>query len=120
VFHSFHTEALCPLYALVCILLSYLVTRRYVGQRTLDGKGVTVPSQQKYVEYMDLYLRYQRLGYTPPIGSESHRITIHRIVVYGLARVFSPSDLSLLLNLMCSQELCCNAVCGPVVTPHSS
>jgi len=36
---------------------------------------------------MDMYLRYQRLGYTAPIGPQSHPITIHRIVVYGLARV---------------------------------
>ena len=59
----------------------------HVHQRTRDGKGVIVPSQRKYVEYYDLYLRYQELGLKPPIGSKSSPICIEKITVHGLSMV---------------------------------
>lgn len=52
-------------------------------QRTTNGKGVTIPSQKRYVYYFDYYCRLRRSGLTPPPKSS---LFLNEIVLQNIPK----------------------------------
>ena len=64
----------------------------FSAQRTIHGKGITAPSQRKYVEYFDVYVRYLQLGVQPPISDSAVVVTLQMMTVSGLAEIYPIQD----------------------------
>lgn len=55
------------------------VLEYYGRKRCMDGQGVTIPSQQKYIRYMEAYLKFELQGKYSSIDARFLKFTIFNL-----------------------------------------
>jgi hypothetical protein len=58
------------------------------NQRTRNGEGVTVPSQRKYVEYFEMYMKYMKAGAPPPLAEKVFAFVVRFVFLFALCKDF--------------------------------
>jgi len=72
--------------------------------RTLNGKGVTIPSQRRYVKYFENYCSIRRAGLLPPSDTT---LFLHSVQLLGVPTVASksPEGIKFVVTNMAGEKL---------------
>eukprot|EP00193_Tetraselmis_chui_P008291 CAMPEP_0177766790 /NCGR_PEP_ID=MMETSP0491_2-20121128/8709_1 /TAXON_ID=63592 /ORGANISM="Tetraselmis chuii, Strain PLY429" /LENGTH=206 /DNA_ID=CAMNT_0019283221 /DNA_START=340 /DNA_END=957 /DNA_ORIENTATION=+ len=89
---------------MICCLMLYLglcstpdeAVKLFAAKRTLDGKGITIPSQKRYVHYAhQLFTTYKYI---------SERLVMERITVGGLPWQGGKDEFYIIIWIKCTEE----------------